>query len=109
MTSTFRILASASFALLIAASIGGCGRRGALEAPPGSKAGAARVGANAASEDIKEDEKPKMPKTGLIQDFTPGAAPSLKQNKTKKEREQQQQESPSGAGPSKPFALDFLL
>jgi predicted small lipoprotein YifL len=108
MTSTFRIIASASFALLIAASIGGCGRRGALEAPPDSKAAAARVGGNAAAEDIDEDEKPKMPKTGLIQDFTPGAAPSLKQNKRKQERAQQQQ-TPSGAGASKPFVLDFLL
>lgn len=107
MTSTFRIIASASLALLIAASIGGCGRRGALEAPPDSKAAATRVGANAAVEDADEDEAPKMPKTGLIQDFTPGAAPSLKQNKRKKEKTPQQQ-TPSG-GESKPFVLDFLL
>jgi predicted small lipoprotein YifL len=97
MTASSRTLAAVSLALVFAVLFGGCGRRGALEAPPGAAAPAAKV----ASED--EDERPTMPKgVGLIQDFTPGAAPTSKPKKDKTQRV-----SPAPARGS--FFLDPLL
>ena len=77
MTSSFRIIAGAGLALLLAVSVSGCGRRGSLEPPPGSTAAADRAKANEDAE-----EAPTMPKGGgLIKDFTPGTTPSTKPKK----------------------------
>ena len=97
MIASSRIFAAAGLALLLAVSLGGCGRRGALEAPPGAPTTAAK----AASDD--EDERPTMPKdAGLIRDFTPGAAPA---NKPKKDKAQRASPPPARGS----FFLDPLL
>jgi predicted small lipoprotein YifL len=99
MTSPFKIIAGAGLALLIAVSLGGCGRRGALEAPPGAKSAPAKAVA-----DEDEDERPTMPVGGgLIQGFTPGTTPSNKPGKN----DAQKKATPPAASGS--FFLDPLL
>lgn len=100
MTSSFKIIAGAGLALLIAASLGGCGRRGALEAPPGATSAPAK----ATTADDEDDERPTMPTSGgLIQGFTPGMTPTNKPGK----KDAQKKATPPAASGS--FFLDPLL